>query len=103
MANPSFPKTAPPLHTVALVATIILSCLSSIPKILSSIDSVATIESCTTPLFPDLISRAGLGWIRLTFGVFIFAVTLFQITTQEYVFVFVDPFMPFIYDSWFDS
>ena len=82
MTNPSFPKANPPFHTVALVVTILTACVSSIPNILSSIDTVATIQSCTTPLFPDLMSRATLGWIRLSFAVFIFLVTIYLMNQE---------------------
>jgi len=85
MSKPSFPPANPPWHTAALVTFSFLICVSSIPNIISSIDSVATIKSCTTPLFPTFISRQNLGWIRVIFATFILCTTIYTMTTQKNV------------------
>mmetsp|Transcript_9527 Transcript_9527/g.14023 ORF Transcript_9527/g.14023 Transcript_9527/m.14023 type:complete len:330 (+) Transcript_9527:130-1119(+) len=65
------PRSSPPTPSVALVILVSAICMTSIPNILSTIDDVATIERCTMPLFPKIMSRSTLGWIRLGFASFI--------------------------------
>lgn len=75
-ANKRHPKANPPGHTILLVFFILVLCCLSLPNIISTIDNEATLEACVTPLFPHLMSRAILGWIRLLFGIFAMCVTL---------------------------
>ena len=75
MDSTKFPSTSPPLHSVAFVLGVLALCITSMPNLLSTIDGVATIESCTSPRFPEIISRSTLGWIRVFFGSFIGAVS----------------------------
>lgn len=63
------------MASVALVIAVSAVCIASIPNAYSTIDEVATLESCTSPIFPELISRSALGWIRVAFAVFICIVT----------------------------
>lgn len=79
--------SAPPLQSKLLVLTIFLLSAISIPNALSSIDQDATIDTLTTPLFPEYISRHALGWIRITFAAFIFAVTVYQFFEEREPFV----------------
>ena len=80
MARPEFPSTTPPPHSVAFVFGVLALCIASVPNILSTIDEVATIETCTSPLFPDIISRSVLGWIRVAFAGFIGIVSTYKMT-----------------------
>ena len=82
METPEYTSTAPPSHTVLLVSSIGVVCVSTIPKIIETIDDVATVEECTTPLFPELISRALLGKIRIAFAAFIFGVAVYRSTEK---------------------
>eukprot|EP00554_Chaetoceros_debilis_P004233 CAMPEP_0194080750 /NCGR_PEP_ID=MMETSP0149-20130528/6694_1 /TAXON_ID=122233 /ORGANISM="Chaetoceros debilis, Strain MM31A-1" /LENGTH=299 /DNA_ID=CAMNT_0038762529 /DNA_START=14 /DNA_END=910 /DNA_ORIENTATION=- len=61
----------PSAQSVAFVLTVTAASIATLPNIFSTIDSVATIEICTTPLFPEYLSRSSLGWIRLGFSFFI--------------------------------
>ena len=80
---PTFPNANPKWHTVALVVFFISLCLSTLPKIAASIDDVATIHTCTSPLFPEIISRTTLGWVRFAIGVFIFVISMMLVLMKE--------------------
>lgn len=71
------------MASVALVIAVSAVCIASIPNAYSTIDEVATLESCTSPIFPELISRSALGWIRVAFAVFICIVTGVRIMEDE--------------------
>lgn len=76
-------KTSPPPQSVAFVLTVLALCIAFIPNILSTIDEIATIEICTSPLFPDIISRSTLGWIRVGLSGFIGIVSAYRMTESE--------------------
>jgi len=80
--QPKVQSSSPSYHSVAFVLSVLALSIASVPNILSSIDDVATIETCTSPLFPHLLSRSALGWIRLTFAVFIGMVSIFRMTEK---------------------
>lgn len=77
------PSTTPPSHSIAFVLLVLALCLASAPNILSTIDDAATIKTCSTPLFPEIISRATLGWIRVAFAGFIGIVSIYRLTETE--------------------
>lgn len=77
---PKFPNANPKGHTVALVVFVSFLCLSTLPNIASSIDDVATIHTCTTPLFIEWVSRSTLGWLRFAISVIIFAISMLLMT-----------------------
>jgi len=68
----------PPYHAVLTIVIILAICLVSIPHSLDTIDTIATLEMCTMPLFPDSLSRAALGWIRISFALVIFIVAILR-------------------------
>jgi hypothetical protein len=76
-------KANPPLHSILLISSILITCLAAIPNIWSSLDKVATIESSTLPLFPNFISRNVLGRIRVAVAGFIYLVSLLRMTESE--------------------
>jgi hypothetical protein len=65
---------APPLHSVALVATCIVTFLAILPSA-DQLDQEATIQVFTKRVFPNDMSLAALAYIRLIFALFIFGVT----------------------------
>ena len=82
MSSPSFPKTTPPGHTILFVITILTICVSSLPNVFNTIDDVATIQACATPLFPNFLSRYSLGCIRVFFALFILVLSLYGMTQE---------------------
>jgi len=77
---------APPLHSVILIGVVVALCISTIPNMLATIDGVATIEQCTSPLFPQLMTRKELGCIRCAFALLVFFVSLkryFEVSVIE--------------------
>lgn len=81
--SPVHPSSTPPTHAIFLISIVGALCLISFPNIFTSLDDAATIDACTSPLFPDIISRKVLGVIRVVFAVFIFAVSLYRSTETE--------------------
>lgn len=77
----------PSAQSVAFVLTVTAACIATLPNIFSTIDSVATIETCTTPLFPEYLSRSSLGWIRLGFSFLIGTVAVFKCFGDNYLHV----------------
>jgi len=75
--------TSPSTQSIVLVVTVLALCTASIPNALSTIDEVATIEACTSPVFPDLMTRSALGWIRVIFAGFIFLVSVYKMTESQ--------------------
>ena len=69
---------APPLHSVALVGVVLAICISTIPNMMSTIDDVATIEQCTSPQFPQLMTRRELGCIRCAFALLVLLVSVMR-------------------------
>lgn len=77
---------APPFHAIALVGSVLALCILTIPNMMKSIDTVATVEQCTSPLFPQLMTRQQLGWIRCSFALLIFLVSVrrsFEVSILE--------------------
>mmetsp|Transcript_16550 Transcript_16550/g.47647 ORF Transcript_16550/g.47647 Transcript_16550/m.47647 type:complete len:320 (-) Transcript_16550:254-1213(-) len=74
-------KAPPPAHSVLVVATMIVAFLATLPS-LESIDEHATVEAFTTTHFESM-STATLAFVRLSFALFGFATTVFQIMRDE--------------------
>jgi len=75
----------PPILTVLLVLAISLASLCFSPNVFSTIDEDATIETLTTPLFEEYISRFSLGCFRILFSVFAFSLSLYKIFKKDAV------------------
>lgn len=76
-------NSQPKLHSIAFVISICVISLAFASRI--SIDPIATIQLITTPLFPNIISRRMLGWIRCFIAGFISIVSGFKMRNVEYV------------------
>jgi hypothetical protein len=77
-AKPLLKDAPPPWHAVALLG-VFIACFASIFPSLESIDEVATIETFTHRVFPDLISLRMLGFIRLAMALLIWETSHFAI------------------------
>jgi hypothetical protein len=76
-------NSQPKLHSIAFVISVFIISLAFAYRI--SIDSIATIELITTPLFPRILSRRMLGWIRVLIAGFIAIVSGFKMRNVEYL------------------
>lgn len=77
--------SSPKVHSVVFVIFILsLSIYCSIP-IFQTIDDVATLSHITTPLFPQIVSRSLLGWIRCFIAAFIIVISAQKMSRVEYV------------------
>jgi hypothetical protein len=68
--KPLLKDAPPPWHAVALLG-VFIACFASIFPSFESIDEVATIETFTHRIFPELISLRTLGFIRLAMALLI--------------------------------
>jgi len=73
----------PKFHSIAFVVFIFAVSLVFVSRI--SIDDIATIPLIATPLFPNILSRRMLGWIRCFIAGFIAVVSGFKMRNVEYV------------------
>lgn len=80
--KPLLKDAPPPWHSVALLG-VFVACFASIFPSLESIDEVATIETFTHRIFPDLISLRTLGFIRLAIALLIWENSHFTIFRSD--------------------
>lgn len=73
----------PPIEAVAFASFVTTICLAFIPNVLSTLDSIASIETLTTPRFEHVISKKALGYIRLSIALLIFFTTLHRIFLEQ--------------------
>jgi hypothetical protein len=73
------PATAyPPSEAVVLAVVILSYCMSCVAEGLKTIDTVATIDVISTPLFEDKISKYSLGCIRVSFAVIFLLTSIYR-------------------------
>lgn len=80
--KPLLKDAPPPWHAVALLG-IFIACFASIFPSLESIDEVATIETFTHRIFPDLLSLRTLGFIRLAMALVIWETSYYIIFRSD--------------------
>ncbi|GFH56264.1 hypothetical protein CTEN210_12740 [Chaetoceros tenuissimus] len=69
----------PPKEAVAIVCTIFLLGIYHLPSVLSRLDEIAqTPDIIAQPLFPEIISKFTLAYIRLSVATFFASVTLYR-------------------------
>jgi len=73
--NPTHP---PPAEAVCIALSVLSCCLWRLPKIFHDIDSVATVEVISTPLFEDAMSKYTLAYIRLGIAGLFLATTIYR-------------------------
>mmetsp|Transcript_9727 Transcript_9727/g.18264 ORF Transcript_9727/g.18264 Transcript_9727/m.18264 type:complete len:347 (+) Transcript_9727:2-1042(+) len=76
--SPKCSTTSPPLEAVLLTSTILFYGLWSFPRIFNGLESVATVEIISTPLFDDVISKRTLAYIRLAISTLFLTVTIYR-------------------------
>lgn len=72
----------PPLEAILVIISLLGLCVSLFPRTLESIDTVATLDVISTPLFEDAISKYALGCIRLTIALVFTLTTAYRMTKK---------------------
>lgn len=71
-------SSKPPLEAVLIASSILLYGIWSLPVIFNDLESVATVEVISTPLFQDAMSKYTLARIRLSISAMFLMVTLYR-------------------------
>ena len=75
----------PPLEAIAIAFAILYYGLSTIPKIFATLDSVATVDVISAPLFEDSMSKFTLAYIRLSFAAMGLATSFYRFNKKGWV------------------
>lgn len=76
-------RVYPPVHSVALIVGCLGIFLVYLPKMLRSLETVASIETISTPIFGTYIDTATLGWVRFIISIYMFRVTFARIMSPR--------------------
>ena len=76
-------SATPPWHTVAILVLVASYYIREIETSLETIDEAATVTTFSRRLFPNLLSIAYLGWIRLALAMFVWAITIYLALSPE--------------------
>ena len=69
----------PPKEAIAIVCTVFFLGINHLPSVLSRLDEIAqTPDIIAQPLFPEIISKFTLAYIRLSVALFFASVTLYR-------------------------
>ena len=69
---PKLKSALPPKHAAFAIGALAALCQLFLPT-LEEIDEVATVETFTHSIFPNLLTPTAIGWIRIVFAGIIFA------------------------------
>lgn len=75
----------PPLEAIAIAFAILYYGLSSIPKIFATLDSVATVDVISAPLFEDSMSKFTLAYTRLGLAIIGLATSFYRCNKKGHV------------------
>ena len=70
-------QAPPPIHSILTILCVIALCVPAFPSF-EEIDEVATIDTFTSRVFPDLVSLELLVYTRVAFCLLVFSVTFFS-------------------------
>jgi hypothetical protein len=75
----------PPWHAVAFVVSVMTLCIHQCGSTVHSLDEVAVLSTFTKRVFPESISLAALGWIRLAIALSIWMVLVSTIMSEGWI------------------
>lgn len=81
MCMPKLPPAPPPHESILFVFTVLLAAITLSPGI-DKIDEIATVQTISTPLFPNIVSKRTLGLTRLSIAAIFFLATCYRIFTR---------------------
>ncbi|CAB9497397.1 expressed unknown protein [Seminavis robusta] len=78
-------RAPPPWHSVAFVACITALSLYQCVSAIHSLDKVAVLDTFTHRVFPEYVSLALLGWVRLAIAILIWVVFVSTVTSDGWI------------------